>query len=159
MRHAIVGATLIAMATAGAAAQEPQDLSGAAAVSTLLEEVAQEVSGAQGEWSAVYRRTRVLVYAIESHGRMRIMAPIASAADLDRSDLRVLLEANYGRALDAKFAIADGIVWSLFNRPLRSLDRVTFLDGLEQVVTLKRNFGSSYRSTDLTFGRPPGEGG
>ncbi len=148
-----------AVVTVEAAAQDQRMASSAAAISIILEEVAGDVSGEPGAWTATYRGSRIVVHAVDHHGRMRIMAPIASAADLDRAGLEVLLGANYGRALDAKFAIADGVVWSLFNRALEGLDRITFLDGIEQVVTLKENYGGSYRSTDLTFGRPPGDDG
>lgn len=159
MKHLTAGAALVTVLLLPARGDEGRELSSAADVAKLLEETAQQVSGGPGEWTALYRGARVVVYAIEQHGRMRIMAPVASAQDLDREELQVLLEANYGRALDAKFAISDGVVWSLFNRPLPGLDRTVFLDGLEQVVTLKKNFGTSYRSTDLTFGRPPQEEG
>lgn len=131
---------------------------GAGGVVDLLRQVAREVSGSEGRWAAIYRRTRLLVFAVDEHARMRVMAAIADADDLDSAELRVLLAANYGRALDAKFAIGDGVLWSLFNRPLEGLCRQELLDGMDQVVTLRRNYGSSYRSTELTFGAPPGGG-
>ncbi len=84
------------------------------------------------------------------------MAPVVTADAVGESEMRILLEANYASALDAKYAMQDGVVWSLFNRPLAGLDREIFIDGANQVVTLKENFGSSYRSTDLTFGQPEG---
>ncbi len=138
----------------GATSEETPGLD-AGEVGEIITELSTEVSGIEGQWTALYRGTRVVVHANDRHGRMRIMAPVASAADQSVAELRVMLEANYARALDAKFAIGDGVVWSLFNRSLRTLDRESLRDGLEQVVTLKRNFGSSYRSTDLTFGSPP----
>ena len=134
-------------------AARSSDLETAEAVGELLQEIAVDVSGQEGQWTARYRGSRIVVYAIENHGRMRIMAPIASAKELDEAELRILLQANYARALDAKFALQDGVVWSIFNRPLEGLTRSTFLDGAEQVVTLKKNYGTSYRSTELTFGR------
>lgn len=140
-------------------AVEAGEASTATSIGELLTATAQEVAGSTGEWTALYRGERILVFAVETQGRMRIMAPVASVGDLARAELLVLLEANYGRALDAKFAVADGVVWTLFNRPMDGLGRDDFLDGLDQVVTLKKNYGTSYRSTDLTFGRPPGAGG
>lgn len=159
MRHLMTATALLATSAVPAATGDCEPVSSAAEVVELLEEAAQDVSGVSGQWTALYRGVRIVVYAVDAHGRMRIMAPVATVGDLDRAELEVLLEANYGRALDAKFAVADGVVWSLFNRPLADLDRKVFLDGLDQVVTLKRNFGTSYRSTELTFGRPPGDEG
>lgn len=127
----------------------------AAAVRSVLEEVALDVGGAEGQFVAKYRNVRILVHANEHHGRMRIATPVAAAHDLPQGELRMLLEANYSRALDARYAIGDGVVWALFIRPMAGLDRETFLDGADQVVNLKKTFGTSYRSTDLTFGRLP----
>jgi hypothetical protein len=157
----MVGLSMVGPSMVGSrVAEEPsggrQDVTTVAEVGRFLAELATEVAGADGQWTVLYRGTRVVVHATDQHGRMRAMAPVASAADQSEAELRILLEANYARALDAKFAIGDGVVWSLFNRPLRGLDRESLRDGLEQVVTLKENFGSSYRSTDLTFGTPPG---
>lgn len=134
---------------------EGAECSTAAAVQAVLEEVALDVSGAENQFTARYRNVRILVHANERHGRMRIMTPVVAAHDVPADELRLLLEANYSRALDARYAIGDGVVWALYIRPLSGMDRETFLDGANQVVTLKKTFGTSYRSTDLTFGRLP----
>ena len=134
---------------------EGTECSNADDVRAILEEVALDVSGAEGQYLARYRNVRILVHANDQHDRLRIMTPVAAAHDMPLDELRVLLEANYGRALDAKYAIGEGAVWALFNRPLTGLDRETLLDGANQVVNLKKNFGTSYRSTSLTFGRLP----
>ena len=158
MSRLVVGLAVAActiLAVQQSAAGESVLLSNAAVVRDVLEEVALDVGGGEGQFTARYRNTRILVYANERHGRMRIMTPVIAASDLSAEDLRVLLSANYGRALDARYAIGDGVVWALFIRPLGGLDRQTFLDGADQVVNLKRNFGTSYRSTELTFGRLP----
>ena len=137
------------------AADEFEPITDAVGVRKVLEEVALDVGGAEGQFTARYRHTRIVVHANERHGRLRIMTPVLAESDLSAQELRILLSANYGRALDARYAIGDGVVWALFIRPLAGMDRRTFLDGADQVVNLKRNFGTSYRSTDLTFGRLP----
>jgi hypothetical protein len=150
-----LGSILCLLVVGTAVAAEGPECSSADDVRAVLEEVALDVSGDAGQFIARYRNVRVLVHANEQHDRLRIMTPVAAAHDMPLDELRVLLEANYGRALDARYAIGEGAVWALFNRPLEGLDRETFLDGVDQVVNLKKNFGTSYRSTDLTFGRLP----
>ena len=156
MRPLRLTALLLLLVTTPLTATECEPLDGAADVLDTVREVAHDLSGSEGRWTALYRDTRLLVFAVEGHGRMRVMAAIADADDLEPAELEVLLAANYGRALDAKFAIGEGVLWSLFNRPLAGLCRQELLNGIDQVVTLRRNYGTSYRSTELTFGPPPG---
>ena len=156
MRFAMLSALAFLLFAASLSGEESRSTVSAAQVGDFLQEIAVDVTGEEGQWTARYRGARILVFAVEKHGRMRIMAPITSTDSIGESEMRILLDANYARALDAKFAIQDGVVWSLFNRPLAGLDRETFIDGADQVVTLRKNYGTSYRSTDLTFGRPEG---
>ena len=79
------------------------------------------------------------------------MAPIIGQGDLDAEDLEILLAANFGRALDAKYALNDGVLWSLYMHPLAELSEVQFADGVEQVATLADNFGGSFASSNLSF--------
>ena len=142
-----------------AASGDRQVLRNAADVEAVLRDVAQDIRGVPGQWTADFEGARIVVFASEAHGRMRVVSPVAAASDLSENALRVLLAANYDRALDAKFAIADGQLWALFNHRLEGLTRGELVDGIRQVVTLRRNFGGSNRSTDLRFGAPPGDGG
>jgi hypothetical protein len=61
------------------------------------------------------------------------------------------LSANYDRALDAKYAIADGVLWSTFLHPLRSLTEDDFLSALDQVQRLAETAGTTFSSSDLVF--------
>lgn len=158
MRKLVVGlvvALSALLAMPAQASDEFEVVGSSEAIRRVLEEVAIDVGGADGQFTARYRNTRLVVYVNQTHGRLRIMTPVQAERDLTAQDLRILLNANYGRALDARYAIGDGVVWALFNRPLEGIDRATFLDGLDQVANLKKNFGTSYRSTNLTFGRLP----
>lgn len=150
-----LGSLLCILSVATLSSAAGVECSDADGIRAVLNEVALDVSGAEGQYIARYRNVRILVHANEQHSRLRIMTPVAAAHDMPLDELRILLEANYGRALDAKYAIGEGVVWALFNRPLVGLDRETLLDGADQVVNLKKNFGTSYRSTNLTFGRLP----
>ena len=117
----------------------------------LIRIVSQEVSGQLGYWQFNVRGRDLLIMTDETHNRMRIMAPIAPQAELDNTELIELLEANYGRALDAKYALNDGVLWSVFTHPLGELTDDQFTDCINQVATLADNFGASYASSDLRF--------
>lgn len=118
----------------------------------LINELSDNVSGQVGYWQFNLRGRDLLTITDESHNRMRVMAPIAPSDQLDEPLLVRTLQANYDRALDAKYAMSDGVLWSLFTHPLGELTDDQFKDAVQQVATLADNFGTSYTSTDLMFG-------
>jgi hypothetical protein len=121
-------------------------------ISELLDEVSTLLETGEGCWKVEYANRVLLLIVDKDHDRMRMMTPILKEDDLDEDDLWEVMEANFDRSLDARYAIGDGILWSLFLHPLTDLSRNLFLDGLDQVVTLANNFGGSYCSSDIIFG-------
>jgi len=117
-----------------------------------LVEMATAHEGGDNHHAATVDGVEVMVVCDEDHDRMRAMAPIADADALGRDELTLLLEANFDRALDAKYTIWRGAVVALYVHPLASLSRADFESGMRQVAALKRNFGTSFASTNLTFG-------
>lgn len=118
----------------------------------LIEEAATVLEGQLGLWRIEYDEHVLFVVTDEIHNRMRVMTPIVDEDRLDEDDLRIVLAANFDRALDAKFAIANDYLWSVFTHPLKELTDDQFLDSLEQVKTLSENYGGSYASSELVFG-------
>ncbi len=83
---------------------------------------------------------------------MRIMSPVVDNSALT-PDLAVrLMQANFDSALDARYAIAKGKLWSVFIHPLSPLTDKELKSGLHQVVTLVRSYGGSFSSGGLQFG-------
>ena len=88
----------------------------------------------------------------EEADRMRIMTPILQASFLNEEVQTRMLQANFDSVLDARYAIANGIVWATFIHPLSSLTEKEFLSGISQSVTAAETFGSTYTSGAVTFG-------
>ena len=118
----------------------------------LIRQLATEMEGEPGFWQFSYEDRQLMVITDESHDRMRVMTPVTAEADLSGEECKVLLEANFDRALDAKYALSQGFLWAVFVHPLSDLSDHLFYDAVEQVKTLANNFGTSYSSTDLVFG-------
>lgn len=119
----------------------------------LIRKAASQIHEDQpGFWKFEVGEAIVFVITDESHNRMRIMSPVIELDSVSEEVLRVLLEANYDRALDARYCINNEVVWSAFLHPLAELNDRQFLDALDQVVTLMNNFGSTFTSSDLVFG-------
>lgn len=118
----------------------------------LVRELSGEVQGQLGYWKMKVSGRDIFVVTDESHNRMRIMTPVTDDKGLDTEELHRLLSANFDRALDAKYAISNGTLWSVFTHPLAELTDEQFIGCVGQVVTLADNFGTSYSSSGLFFG-------
>ena len=119
----------------------------------LIRKAATQIHEDQlGFWKFEVGDAIVFVITDESHNRMRIMSPVIELGSVASDGLQILLEANYDRALDARYCIKNEVVWSAFLHPLAELNDRQFLDALKQVITLNSNYGSSYTSSGLVFG-------
>jgi hypothetical protein len=105
-----------------------------------------------GFWQLTHEDMVVYVISDDEADRMRIIVQIADAEQLEKEHLHRLMQANFDTALDARYAIAQGGVWSVFLHPLGSLSEHEFFSGLAQVITLARSFGSSFSSGALSYG-------
>ena len=118
---------------------------------TLIESLSQDIEGDPGYWSFTVASRQLVVITDEAADRMRIMTPVVEDTELSAEQARTLLDANFDRALDARYAVSRGYVWSAFIHPLSALTEEEFADGVRQVVTLAENYGTSYTSTNLVF--------
>jgi len=94
----------------------------------------------------------VTIIADPGANRMRILVPIASATGLSDEDLMRMMQANFDTALDARYAVAQDRLWSVYIHPLAELKRQQFVSAVAQTVTLARNYGGSYASGGVVFG-------
>lgn len=84
--------------------------------------------------------------------RMRVLVPISSAAGLTEEDLMRLMQANFDTALDARYAVANGRLWSTYIHPLAELQTDQLISGLAQTVILAQTYGDTYTSGAIMFG-------
>ncbi len=121
----------------------------------LIELVARIDPGFQRQGNAVQfslrERPVMLVFDPDS-GRMRVLSPVAQAGILDASLMRRMLQANFDSALDARYALANEIVWSVFIHPLAELSESQFSSALAQVVVAAETFGTTFTSGALVYG-------
>ena len=112
-------------------------------------------AGAEGEpgfWRFTVAEREVLVITDENANRMRIISGVAEFNDVNTEQLVRMMQANFDSALDARYAVARGVLWSVFLHPLATLDERDFVSGIAQVVNLAATFGSTFSSGALTFG-------
>lgn len=118
----------------------------------IFKDAAEKVEGESGVWQVHFLEQVLLVITDENANRMRIFTPIAEAKNLDVTELRKLLMANFHSALDAKYSLYNDFVISTFTHPLQELTEAQLVDAMKQVATLAKNYGTTYSSTDLIFG-------
>ncbi len=104
-----------------------------------------------GFWQLRYDDTLIYVITDEDADRMRIIVEVAEAKQFDKEHLYRIMQSNFDSALDARYAIAQGSVWSAFIHPLASLSEKEFFSGLAQTITLAKTFGTTFSSGALTF--------
>ena len=96
--------------------------------------------------------TVLLVVSDARADRMRIMTPLRPVKGIEPEQFVRMLQANFDAVLDARYAIAQEQVWSVFIHPLSPLTEDQLVSGLVQVVVAARTFGTSYTSGALVFG-------
>ncbi|MEJ6393640.1 hypothetical protein V8J82_10260 [Gymnodinialimonas sp. 2305UL16-5] len=84
--------------------------------------------------------------------RMRILVPISSSEALGEAELLRLMQANFDTALDARYAVANGRLWSTYIHPLSPLQTEQVISGIAQTVTLAQTYGDSFTSGAIMFG-------
>lgn len=94
----------------------------------------------------------VLLAFDENAGRMRVYTPVAQAGILDQSLMKRMLQANFDSALDARYAIANELVWSVFIHPLAGLNEQRVASGIAQVIVAAETFGTTFTSGAIIYG-------
>ncbi len=117
----------------------------------LLEQWCTEVDGRPGQWKFSFDDVEMFCLTDEHHDRMRVIAPIAPLEGQPDGLFLACLQANYDRALDARYCIDDDMIWGAFLHPLGSLTDSLLHSALKQVAAISKNFGTSFSSGELVF--------
>lgn len=118
----------------------------------LISRIDATPGGQKGYWKIQYKNTPVYIITSEKANRMRIISPIETSKDLGKDKLYRMMQANFDSALDARYSIAKGKLWSAFIHPLNELTDEQFFSGLAQTITLVNSYGDTYSSGALIFG-------
>ena len=118
----------------------------------ILRELADSASGDARVMELSYRGVDMVLVTDTAADRMRLVAPIADASALDKAALEILMAANYHSALDARYAISEGVVFSVYIHPLSPLRESEVRSAVEQVAALVDTFGTSFSSLGVVFG-------
>jgi len=115
----------------------------------------EKIEGPTGAIRTQIETFNVYLVSDPSFDRMQILMPIAHAGGLDKRVLNVLLEANFQKTLDARYAISEGVVYGVYLHPISTLTPEMIRSALEEVVNLGRNYGTTFSSQRRPFGLSP----
>lgn len=118
----------------------------------IVHRLDKEAAREGGVWKFKIEGVFTMIVTDEAHNRMRILVPIRKIDGLDAAMLMRLMQADFDSALDARYAIAQGILWGAFIHPLAALRDGEFISGIGQTVNLALTYGSSYSSGELVYG-------
>ena len=118
----------------------------------LIKRIDETAERNDNQWLMRYEEMQVLIVTDPTADRMRVMTPVAAADAIDETELYRLMQANFESALDARYGIAQGMLWSTFIHPLSPLTDEQFFSGVGQTLTLVTTYGTTYSSGALVFG-------
>jgi len=113
--------------------------------------VSDSIRGEEGNWQFMIKGRMLACITDTTNNRLRIMSPIIEQKKLAHIDLLKLMEANFHTALDARYAITDNLLWSVYVHPLKELQKDEILSAINQVYTAALTYGTTYNSSELTF--------
>ena len=117
----------------------------------IIKNLGKIIRGNLGNWEFEIDRTRFICLTDTNHNRMRIISPIIESSKISSQQMLHCMEANFHTALDTKYAISNGIVWSVFIHPLKELTESQAIDAISQVYSTVKTFGTTYSSSNLIF--------
>ena len=112
------------------------------------------IEGPSGAIRTIVDEVEIYLISDPTSDRMRLLAWVADVNRVDPRIVNVLLQANFYRTLDARYAVSEGIVFSAYLHPISTLSREELISGFDQVLALAKNFGTTYSSGKLDFGIP-----
>ncbi len=117
----------------------------------ILKQNSDSLNGNLGYWQFKHEQIWMLTVTDEKNNRMRIITPVVKVDELDKDILLQTLEANFHTALDVKYAISEGILWSVFLHPLKELTEDQVKSAIKQLYYSSLTFGTTFSGGELVF--------
>ncbi len=120
----------------------------------IVQQLGTNVVREGGMWQFQFQGVPLTIVTDARANRMRIVAPVEQVANLTPDQHEAIMVANFHTALDARYAVSRGLLFSAFIHPLSTLHPDDLESGIRQTATLAQTFGTTYNSGALIFGGP-----
>ena len=148
---ALMSITCISLLAEESEPATPEDMTGDS-LNALIKSIDPDASREGNASQFMFQDRLMLVVFDETADRMRMFSPIGPASALDSEQVQRMLQANFDSALDARYALANNLVWGIFIHPLSPLEENEFASAVVQVYNIAESFGSTYTSGLFTYG-------
>jgi len=135
-----------------AAVDEPSGPMTAARLGELVQVVDANARNQGTTWQFIFQDHPIILVFDEKADRMRMFTPIGPQSALTPELMRRMLQANFDSALDARYAVANEMIWGVFIHPLSPLDQGQFASAVVQLLNVATSFGSTFSSGLFTYG-------
>lgn len=122
-----------------------------ATMEQIIKDNAASHGGQAGLLEFEYHGVRMAAISDAANDRMRILSPVANYADVGREHLDAMMEANFHKTLDSRYAVTGGVLYAVFIHRLSILEQQDIEHAMDQVANLVLSYGSEFTSGDLTF--------
>jgi len=146
MKYLLIASLLFLNSTIANAETMTQD----AMEKTIISHV-EVITQKKGYVVFMFKKVKMALVSDVKHDRMRIIAPITEYSVLTSEIKDVVMESNFHSALDARYAVSKGVLYSAYIHPMSPLTKQELESALNQVSTLALTFGSTYSSGVLIF--------
>lgn len=117
----------------------------------ILYTLSDQIEGQEGGWQFMIDSVIFICVTDEFNNRMRVISPIIEVKDVPNSTLEKCMEANFHSALDARYAISDGLIWAAYIHPLKEHSKDQVISAVSQVYSCVLTYGTLYSSGELAF--------
>jgi len=125
-------------------------------IKEIIAKIDEAVEEENGNLTFHYDGAPLMLISDETVDRMRIVSPVIEASQMTQEQIVASLISNYHLALDARYAIGGGILYSAYIHPLADLTEKQLVSAVRQVASLRNTFGQGYSSGELSFGAQSG---
>lgn len=119
---------------------------------SIVKSLDKDAKGGGGVVELTYSGVKLILISDEKHDRMRIISQIADYKALTREHIDAIMESNFHTALDARYAVSEGVLYSVYVHPISGLNKNQIESALLQVANLALSFGREYSSGVLSYG-------
>ena len=119
---------------------------------SIFEAMGTNIEGERGAKSIEFQGVRMILVSDLIRNRMRLMMPIAKNEELNKAQIDAAMISNFHLVLDARYAMSNGILYSAYLHPLTELTKKQLQSAVRQVANLALTFGSTFSSSELSYG-------
>lgn len=116
-----------------------------------VRELSEQAKGKNGFMEFYIGEIQMFMVMDPNSNRMRIISPITDYKNLTSEQKDAIMVSNFHGALDARYAVSNGVLYSAFMHPMAELTVQQLLSAIYQVANLSISFGSEYSSGVFNF--------